>query len=283
MNLKRGDKSDDVKAWQQFLASMKYDLKADGDFGPATERATRWFQGGSEIPPTGEVDLATVLAAREKGFPGFGATGIEMPGPIPKPAPETPTQPLPAPLPTSHHAPSNRLYLISAGHSNVPPRDPGAQGNGFSEAVLTVQIRDAVAAKLRSDGYTVIEDGADGVNDPLKKAIVLARRADVAIEFHWNASANKTATGIEVLCKPNKKPLAQSLANAISKATGIKTRGGDGGWKADNSGQHHRLGFCEAGGLIVEVCFISNPDDMDRYKDNFQAVVENVATVLESV
>lgn len=280
MILKIGDKSDGVKDWQQFLASMKYDLKADGDFGPATQRATRWFQGGEEIPPTGIVDNQTVQAAMRKGFKGF--EGDTLNNPLPTLPTEiqhdAPTQPL-----RTNHSPSNRLYLISAGHSNVPPRDPGAQGNGFSEAVLTVQIRDAVAAKLRSDGYTVIEDGADGVNDPLKKAIVLARRSDVAIEFHWNASANKTATGIEVLCKPNKKPLAQSLANAISKATGIKTRGGDGGWKSDSSGQHHRLGFCEAGGLIVEVCFISNPDDMDRYKRNFQAVVENVAMVLESV
>src|SRR5207253_399076 len=105
--------------------------------------------------------------------------------------------------------------------------------------------------------------------------ISLAKTAHVSVEFHWNAGP-LTATGVEVLCKPVHKALAQDLATAISHATGIILRG-EGGWKADNSGQHHRLGFCEAGGLIVEVCFISNATDMHRYRDNFEAVVSGIA------
>lgn len=170
--------------------------------------------------------------------------------------------------------------LISAGHTNDPRNDRGAAGNGFIEGLLTVELRDAVAAELRARGFDVVEDGADGVNDPLKKALALARNSSPSIEFHWNAGP-PTATGIEVLSKPNNKKLAQSLANAIRQATGIKLRG-DNGWKADNSGQHHRLAFCEAGGLIVEVCFISNASDMEAYQDNKGGVVQNLADAISA-
>jgi len=173
----------------------------------------------------------------------------------------------------------DQLVLISAGHTNVNGQDRGAAGNGFVEGNEAVIIRDALASALRRSGMNVIEDGADGISEPLRKAIVLARKADTALEIHFNAGP-ASATGIEVLAKPNKKALAQKLAAAIHAATGIKLRGGDGGWKADSSGQHHRLAFCEAGGLIVEVCFISNASDMSLYKQNFDEMIERLAAEL---
>jgi N-acetylmuramoyl-L-alanine amidase len=172
----------------------------------------------------------------------------------------------------------SKLILVSAGHSTVPPVDPGAVGNGFVEAQEALRLRDATAKNLREKGESVIEDGADGVNEPLKKALVLARKADIAVEFHFNAGPPHAA-GIEVLSKPSKKLLAQKIAGAINRATGLTLRG-DKGWKADNSGHHHRLAFCEAGGLIVEVCFISNKSDMLAYKNNFAKIAENLAEVL---
>jgi N-acetylmuramoyl-L-alanine amidase len=171
-----------------------------------------------------------------------------------------------------------KKILISAGHSTVKPVDPGAVGNGFTEAYLALELRDLVSEKLHERGVRVIEDGADGVNLPLKKAIALAKTSDIAIEFHWNAGP-PAATGIEVLSKPDKKPLAKKLAAAIHDATNLKLRG-DAGWKSDSSGQHPRLAFCEAGGLIVEVCFISSKVDMAAYTSAKHRVAENIANVL---
>lgn len=172
----------------------------------------------------------------------------------------------------------NKTYLISAGHTNIKGMDRGAAGNGYIEGDEAVKLRDATATYLREKGFQVSEDGFDGDNQPLTKAIALAKQAGIAIEFHFNAGP-PAATGIEVLAKPKLKGLAQKLAGAISKATGLKLRG-ESGYKADNSGQHHRLGFCEAGGAIVEVCFISNPDDMKSYKNNFEAICKGIADVL---
>lgn len=175
---------------------------------------------------------------------------------------------------------SSKVVLVSAGHSTIPPIDSGAVGNGFTESKEALKLRDETARRLREKGVTVIEDGTDGVSEPLKKALVLARQAAVAVEFHFNAGPPK-ATGIEVLTKPSKKLLAQKIAGAINRATGLVLRG-ESGYKPDNSGQHHRLAFCEAGGLIIEVAFISNAADMKSYQVNFGAIAQNIADVLAS-
>lgn len=166
-----------------------------------------------------------------------------------------------------------KTILISAGHND---EDPGAVGNGYKEAVLAVKMRDRVADILRGRGLTVLEDGADGENERLNSAIALAKKADVAVEIHFNAGP-AAATGIEALAKPKLSKLSAALCGAISKVTGLKVRGPDGGWKSDDSGQHHRLGFCEAGGIVLEVCFISNAGDMKAYVDNKLAVATAVA------
>jgi len=180
-----------------------------------------------------------------------------------------------------------KRILVSAGHSNILGLDKGAEGCGFVEGVEAVKVRDAVAARLREMKddlgveFEVLEDGFDGDNQPLTKAVALARAADVAIEFHFNASDNPKATGIEVLAKPTHKKLAQIIAAGIRAATNLPLRG-DAGYKSDGSGQHHRLVFCEAGGVIVEVCFISNPSDMTAYKTYFEAMCRNIADFLAS-
>ena len=57
---------------------------------------------------------------------------------------------------------------------------------------------------------------------------------------------------------------------------GIKNRGA----KPEVSGQHSRLGFVQAGGLIVELFFITNPDDMAAYQAKKWLVGKAIADVL---
>jgi N-acetylmuramoyl-L-alanine amidase len=268
MELHLGITHPNVRIWKKFLEGQGHRGMSDNDvFGEGTHKATKNFQLDMGLRTDGRVGSMTVAEAKRKGFAGFPEV---TEAPIPPPA-----QPIKEPIVVD-----DKLVLVSAGHTNDPKSDRGADGNGFIEGDEAVTLRDHVAAMLRSFGVSVIEDGIDGKNDPLSKALVLARRADIAVEFHWNASHNKEATGIECLAKPKNRVMAQKLASAIAAATGLRLRGGDGGFKRDDSGQHHRLAFCEAGGLILEVCFISNADDMDRYTKNFQAVVANLAQVL---
>jgi len=171
---------------------------------------------------------------------------------------------------------TNRTVLISAGHSDT---DPGACSGKFKEADLARELRDRIAAHLRNWDVSFLKDGADGINDPLSRAIGLARLCNgVAVEIHFNA-ASPSATGIEALSKPEHKQFAQDLCAPIHRITGLSLRG-DKGWKADNSGQHHRLGFCDAGGVILEICFISNKSDMAVYNTKKDLIARALAEVL---
>ena len=168
--------------------------------------------------------------------------------------------------------------LVAAGHSSTESGASSPDGR-FVEADLALLLRDLILADLRARGINAIGDGDDGENLPLRDSIALARTVQVACEIHFNTSTNKNVSGVEVLAHPKHKPLAQRLALAIVSATGSKMRG-DGGFKLPNSGQHSRLGFVQAGGLVVEVEFLSSPAAMARYMANEDKVARALAEVL---
>lgn len=176
-----------------------------------------------------------------------------------------------------------KKVFISAGHSNT---DPGAVGklNGqtYTEARIAMNLRDGIAVMLGRAGVPFATDGPPGTNHPLRDAVTAARACDgVRVEFHLNASANQSATGIEVLARSEHKVLAQSLAACVQRATGLPLRG-DKGWKPENSGQHHRLAFISnAGGMICEVGFISNPEELQALVERFDALVKELAAWFE--
>lgn len=172
-----------------------------------------------------------------------------------------------------------KRILISAGHTNTPGKDRGVSANGIIEGVEATYLRDAIANRLIHRGHSVRRDGTDGINDPLTKALELIPGTDIAVEFHFNAAASPKATGIEVLSMPNRKADSQRIAAAIQAALGLQLRG-EKGWKPDTSGQHHRLAFCRRGGLIVEVCFLTNPDDVRIYNAKRRELVEALVTAI---
>jgi N-acetylmuramoyl-L-alanine amidase len=175
-----------------------------------------------------------------------------------------------------------KSILNAAGHSTVAPRDPGAVSRDGSlvEAKLAVRMRDAVSAICRYRGLQVFEDGEDGVSQQLTKAIALCRQNNGrAVEFHFNASVNPSANGIEALSLGSNSAFAKELAQAVAKVTGAKLRGVNG-WLDQSKGQHHRLGFCVAGGVILELAFISNPSEMAIYLEKEKEIAVAVADVM---
>lgn len=167
-----------------------------------------------------------------------------------------------------------KTLFVSAGHSDS---DPGAMSQGFSEAALVLKLRDSVVTELKDRGIEVTTDGAKGENLPLPEAMRMAETHDVAVEFHFNSFHRDTAHGTEVLSDAEGKAFANRLSKAVSKAIGTSNRGA----KAENSGQHSRLGFIRSGGSILEVAFISSPKDIERYDKNYQEVVGSICDVLE--
>ncbi len=62
--LRPGAKGSDVKTLQQLLTKAGFRTSADGDFGPATTRSVKGFQGAAQLTVSGVVGRVTVKALR---------------------------------------------------------------------------------------------------------------------------------------------------------------------------------------------------------------------------
>lgn len=159
--------------------------------------------------------------------------------------------------------------FISAGHG---ASDPGAVAYGRSEAAVVLDFRDMVAHYLPE----ALRDGVKGENLPLSQAVKMVPKGGVAVEFHLNAAESPAATGVETLSSLDNAILGGKLCKAVSARLGIRNRGA----KGERSGQHSRLAFVQAGGIILELFFLSNPNDLAAYDAKKWLVAKDVAEIL---
>lgn len=171
---------------------------------------------------------------------------------------------------------NSKTLFISAGHSNT---DPGAVANGWREADIAVEFRNIVAFYLDRLGVTYDTDGKGTENLPLATAAAKAKKCDVAVEFHCNAAENKKATGVEALAGPKDMRVAASISAAIAKGLNLNDRGA----KPEDAGQHSRLAFVRAGGIIVELFFLTNAADLNQYQQRKWLAAKAVAETLSEV
>ena len=169
-----------------------------------------------------------------------------------------------------------RPYTVTAGHGGS---DPGAVADGMTERDLMTELRDIVAHKLRAAGHTVRTDGGWRKNLPLPYALTLVAGSAAAIELHTNAHSNQMASGVEVVSLPAQRLLSQRLARGIADVLEIPLRGA-AGWIDQTQTARGRLGYVRAGGLVVEVFFLSNPTDRARYIDRKWMVASAIAKAL---
>lgn len=169
-------------------------------------------------------------------------------------------------------------FIISAGHSN---KDPGAVASGITEASVVTELRNLVADALRIEGHTVFTDGDGGVNNPLRDALkMFTHKGTLAIEFHCNASSNPSAKGVEsIALYGHLKPICQRLSQAIAKVLNEPVRG-DKGFIDPTKSARGKLAWCDAGGIIVETFFLSNPESLAKYKTEVNSVVKAIVEVL---
>lgn len=169
-------------------------------------------------------------------------------------------------------------FTVTAGHGEG---DPGAVYAGHTEADLMAELRDMVAGRLRDMGHEVRQDGIGKVNRALTYAMTLIAGSRCAVELHTNAAANPAATGVEVIALPAQKAKAQQVAQAIARELGLKLRG-MGGWIDQTMSARGRLGFVARGGMVVEVFFLSNPEDLASYMLRKEAVARAIAEAMAS-
>ena len=170
----------------------------------------------------------------------------------------------------------NQFVTVTAVHSN---KDPGAVNGKYKEAELVSQFRNAVAYYLREAGIQYKTDGVGILNQDLNAAIKLIKGSSVAVEFHMNAATSKQANGVETIALPKDKKLAQDLSKAVADAFGSRLRG-DNGWIDQSQSARGKLGFISNGGLIVELGFISNEEELFQFNARYWSAAKAVAKVL---
>ncbi|MNR04572.1 N-acetylmuramoyl-L-alanine amidase [compost metagenome] len=105
----------------------------------------------------------------------------------------------------------------------------------------------------------------------------------VVLEFHFDAAASPTATGTTALIGNDAdrldKAFAKELVEATSSILGIKNRG----VKSEAESHRGSLGLMREQGIValLELCFISNPDDLKKYQANKKALAIKVAEIVE--
>lgn len=147
--------------------------------------------------------------------------------------------------------------LIIAGHG---AGDCGAVGNGYKEADLTREVAKLLKAEL--DGYAnvTIADTKKNWYEHLKNHSFDFTPYDYVIEIHFNAGGGR---GVEIYITESEKThgvetqIVKGISDIGFHNRGVKRKNFDVIRKVKNQGVSSSL---------LEVCFIDNPYDMERYQ-----------------
>lgn len=173
-----------------------------------------------------------------------------------------------------------RIFL-TAGHHN---RDSGAIGNGYQENNLTKELRDLITVKLREIACLKIwnDDDNDTLAQVIAKINQLATTDDFLLEIHFDSADRTAASGTTALvakgARSQSKDFASQLANDVAVIVGITNRG----VKDETESNRGRLGILhtKASSCLLEIAFISNPSDMQKYQIYKESLALAIATTI---
>ena len=167
-----------------------------------------------------------------------------------------------------------KVIIINSGHwddSKTPHLDDGgAQFQEYREYIECTHIRDVLVPMLIDRGYTVhaVPDDLD-----LRASITWANKIapklndGLAIDIHLNALSNRDARGTEAFygTSDTSKEIAAVLSANVAESLGIPDRGA----KPDTQTAVGSLGWIRKTTMwasLIEVCFITNEDDMEALR-----------------
>lgn len=174
------------------------------------------------------------------------------------------------------------MIYVSAGHNpkGIKP-DPGAVGNGVREADLTVEFRNLVINELNKKGAKFMSDRDDErLGEYLER--IKTGNGSVVLEFHFDAVESSKATGttcvIGVDADRLDKAFATDLVNRTATTLGIRNRG----VISEADSHRGRLGLMRESGIValLEIGFISNPEDLKAYNAKKLQLASEIAKTL---
>ena len=190
------------------------------------------------------------------------------------------------------------IYLL-AGHHIEGGKGTGARTNAYDEAVLAAELRNAIALALIARDVPVWKD-RDEVNQSVQISELSkkVKRQDIVLDIHFNAATSPKAGGVEIFVPDDPKPIVLDFAHELAKKTvqvmgshlrrsqhhemplGVKrhteTQHGDKGLFLMRTLQNKCDVVC-----LLEVAFLTNPDEMKRYMKVRYDLAEQYATLLK--
>jgi N-acetylmuramoyl-L-alanine amidase len=172
-----------------------------------------------------------------------------------------------------------KTLIIGAGHGGA---DSGAVGSGFIERDLAIEFRNLLVAELQKISVPCITDpDSNKLADSLVYFKNYFKPDSINVDIHWNAGP-PAATGTEVLINTQatefEKQLGGKIAEAIATVLNIRNRG----LKTELQSARGSLGWMKQTGrnYIIEMCFISNKTDMDKYHGKKHELAKAMADIL---
>lgn len=167
-------------------------------------------------------------------------------------------------------------FNIHAGHNPDGKIACGASGY-IKESTEARNVTRDVIAELKRRGHNAYDctcDNGTGQTDVLKKICskANARKVDLDVSIHFNSS-NGQGNGTEVLYKTsNGSKWATKVQKSIVKECGFKDRGIK---KRDNL---YYLNNTKNVAILIEVCFVDNKNDVNKYnsKKVAKAIVDGL-------
>ncbi|MCR8745437.1 N-acetylmuramoyl-L-alanine amidase [Romboutsia lituseburensis] len=155
---------------------------------------------------------------------------------------------------------------VDIGHNVHRPMARGSINGAYSEDYLTKAVGEKVIYKLRTKGYDVVNTLPKGrytQSDELKYRSDIANKnkAGKFVSIYFNSFNDGVGNGSEVYysTKEGSSKIAQKVVNNLSNSFGFKNRG------AQPQGDLYVLNNTNMPGILVEACFITNQNDMDKF------------------
>ena len=173
------------------------------------------------------------------------------------------------------------MIFISAGHTpNGLKKDPGASGNGYTEAALAVEQRDLTTAELKLHGAKFITDNDDErLGDYLKR--IETGSGSVVLEFHFDAF-NGVASGCTCLVGDDADRLDKAFAKELVDITALILEIPNRGVKQEKDSDRGKLGLMRETGTValLELCFIDNKSDVEKWQAKKAILAKEYAKLL---
>lgn len=167
-----------------------------------------------------------------------------------------------------------KKVVISSGHGAIVG---GAVGY-INERAEAVKVVERVTAILKNEYKGEVtkyhESTAKSQSQNLANIVNFhnGKSRDLDVSVHFN-SASASATGTECLYY-DAKSLSVKMSAAMAKAMGIKDRG------AKERKELYFLRNTNKPAILLEVCFVSNKDDVAKYKKHFEALCQAISKVI---